>query len=295
MFTGLYTALVTPFLPDGRFNEAKMKELVRFQGINGVEGVVPAGTTGENPTFSDKEHLRVIQTTVEAAKEVSLKVIAGCGSNNTEKAAILCKKAAELGADGALVITPYYNKPNQEGLYKHFMAVADNSPIPVIMYNVPGRTCVNLLPETVERLAQHENIVGLKEASGSVAQAQEIIFACGDKINLFSGEDELTYALMAIGGKGVISVSSNIIPEQMNNLVEAMLKGDFTTGLRIAKEVNEICKKMFIDTNPIPVKEAMNIMGMEVGPTRLPLTTISEANRKILLGLLKRNGLLIND
>ncbi len=295
MFTGLYTALVTPFLPDGRLNEAKLRELVSFQAINGVTGVVPGGTTGENPTFSDKEHLRVIQITVEAAREVNLKVIAGCGSNNTEKAAILCKKAAELGADGALVITPYYNKPNQEGLYKHFMAVADNSPIPVVMYNVPGRTCVNLLPEPVERLATHENIVGLKEASASVAQVQEIIFAAGDRLNIFSGEDELTYAIMAIGGKGVISVASNIIPEQMNNLVQSMLKNDFATGLRIAKEINEICKKMFIDTNPIPVKEAMNLMGMSVGPTRLPLTAISDANRKILITLLKKNGLLIND
>lgn len=293
MLEGLFTALVTPFYSDGRFNEKKMEELVRFQAVNDVAGVVPAGTTGENPTYSDKEYLRVFESTVGAAKDAGILTIAGCGSNNTEKAIILSSKAAEIGADYSLVITPYYNKPNQEGLYKHFSLIADNSPIPIIMYNVPSRTGVNLLPQTVERLSYHENIVAVKEASGSMTQVQDIIFAIDNRMVLFSGEDELTYSTMAVGGKGVISVSSNIIPAQMNKLVNQMLQGKFQDALLTSKEVNSICKGMFLDTNPIVVKAAMNMLGMDVGPTRMPLTKMDEDLKVKLKKILVDFGLKI--
>ena len=292
MLEGLYTALVTPFYSDGKFNENKMTELIKFQASNGVKGIVPAGTTGENPTYSDREYLQIFATTVEAAKKANLQVMAGCGSNSTEKAIILCDKASKIGADSALVITPYYNKPNQEGIYKHFSLIADKSPIPIVLYNVPSRTNVNLLPETAEKLSYHENIIGLKEASGSLSQVQEIIFAVKNRMALLSGEDDLTYSIMALGGKGVVSVSSNIIPKLMNTLVEAMLKNDFEEGLKLAKDTNEFCRKMFIDTNPIPVKTAMNIMGLEVGPTRMPLTRIDNEKYLILENLLQKYELI---
>ncbi len=289
---GLYTAIVTPFHQDGRFNSLKMKELIRFQALNGVKGIVPAGTTGENSTFSDREFLRVFEITIEASKEVSMQVIAGCGSNNTEKSIILCKKAAELGADAALVITPYYNKPNQEGLFKHFSLIADNSPIPLVLYNVPSRTGVNLLPETVFKLSYHENIIGLKEASGNMSQIQEIIFACEERMNILSGEDDLTHAIMAAGAKGVVSVASNIIPDLMNRLVDAALRGEFAESRTLQKEAHEMCKALFIDSNPVPIKAAMNMIGMEVGPTRMPLTAIDTTKADQLIGVLKKYQLI---
>ncbi|MBN1970609.1 MAG: 4-hydroxy-tetrahydrodipicolinate synthase [Candidatus Delongbacteria bacterium] len=292
MFEGLYTALVTPFYSDGRFNDSKLKDLIRIQAKAGVAGIVPAGTTGENPTFSDREHLRVFSVAIEAAKEENLQVIAGCGSNNTEKAIILCKKAAEYGADGALVITPYYNKPNQDGLYKHFSLIADNSPIPIVMYNVPSRTGVHLSAETSIKLSYHENIVSLKEASGNLSHVQEIIFNVDNRMSILSGEDNLTFSIMALGGKGCISVVSNIIPKEYNTLIESMLRRDYYTSLKFAKKLDEICRKMFIDTNPIPVKAAMNIMGMDVGPTRLPLTKISPEKYEELVILLNKYGLI---
>jgi 4-hydroxy-tetrahydrodipicolinate synthase len=292
MFDGLYTAIITPFYGDGRFNENKLKELISLQAKSGVTGLVPAGTTGENPTFSDREHLRVFSVTIEAAKEDNLQVVAGCGSNNTEKSIILCKKAGEMGADGALVITPYYNKPNQEGLYKHFSLIADKSPIPIMMYNVPSRTGVNLLPETVERLSYHQNIVSLKEASGSIAQVQDIIFAVDGRISILSGEDSLNFSIMALGGRGAVSVVSNIIPGEMNKLIEAMLRRDYYTGLKHSKSLNEFCSKMFIDTNPVPVKTAMNLIGLDVGPTRMPLPKISEENHDILVKLLSKYNMI---
>ncbi|PID26743.1 MAG: 4-hydroxy-tetrahydrodipicolinate synthase [Candidatus Cloacimonadota bacterium] len=291
MFEGLYTAIVTPFYKDGRFNENKFRELISLQAKGGVSGIVPAGTTGENPTFSDREYLTVFNSAVETAKEENLTVIAGCGSNNTEKSIILCKKAAEIGADGALVITPYYNKPNQEGLYKHFSLIADKSPIPIMMYNVPSRTSVNLLPETVEKLSYHQNIVSLKEASGSMTQVQDIIYAVDDRITVLSGEDALNYSIMSVGGKGAVSVVSNIIPSEMNKLIESMLRNDYETGLKISKLLNEFCHKMFIDTNPTPIKAAMNIIGMNVGPTRMPLSKISKKNYDTLVELLIKYNL----
>lgn len=290
--SGVYTAIVTPFHQDGRFNHQKLKDLIRFQALNGIKGIVPAGTTGENPTFSDREFLRVYETTVEASKEVSMQVIAGAGSNNTEKSIILCKKAAELGADAALVITPYYNKPNQDGLYKHFSLIADNSPIPLVLYNVPSRTSVNLLPETVFKLSYHENIIGLKEASGNISQVQEIIFATEKRISILSGEDDLTYTMMTLGAKGVISVVSNILPELMSKMVELTLAKDYAKGRQLQKELLDMCKVLFIDTNPVPVKAAMNLIGMDVGPTRMPLPALETSKAEKLISILKKYDLI---
>ena len=289
---GLYTAIVTPFKNDGSLSKKQLKELIAFQAAGGVDGIVPGGTTGENPTFSDSEFQEIFEICVEYADFHNIKVIAGCGSNDTSKAVSLCKMASQVGADAALVITPYYNKPNQEGLYRHFSEVAEHSPIPIVMYNVPSRTGVNLLPETVEKLAINENIIALKEASGSMSQVQKIIFAVEDKISIFSGEDDLIYSMMALGAKGGISVTSNIIPKQMSMLVHAMLDGDHEKGLKLAKYTNELCETMFIDTNPIPVKKAMDLMGLGTGPTRLPLVELPEDKTRHLIRILKEYKLI---
>ncbi|MCK4956468.1 MAG: 4-hydroxy-tetrahydrodipicolinate synthase [Candidatus Cloacimonetes bacterium] len=292
MFEGLYTAIVTPFNEKGELDRDALERHIRFQAENGVRGIVPCGTTGENPTLTPQEHLRVFDITIQEAKRHNLQVIAGCGSNDTRKAIDLCKEASVRGADAALVITPYYNKPNQEGLYQHFMSVADESDIPVMLYNVPSRTNVNLLPETVERLSYHENIVALKDASGSLSQVQDVIFRVNERLAVFSGEDDLTYAIMAVGGRGVVSVTSNVVPRTMADLVEAMLDNKFLVGQELSRKLNKICNAMFIDTNPIPVKAALNMIGHTVGATRLPLTELSETNSEILRDVLCHYQLL---
>jgi len=288
---GLFTAIVTPFKKEGSINYVSLKKFLRFQAESGVNGVVPGGTTGENPTFSDDEFIELYSFVCRFSNEAGLKVIAGCGSNSTEKTISLCKMSSEAGADAALVITPYYNKPNQEGLYRHFSTVADKSPIPVVMYNVPSRTGVNMLPETVERLSYHENISALKEASGSISQVQKIIFSVENRITVLSGEDDLTYSVMALGGQGVISVASNVIPKQMSALVNSMLENDFEKGLSLAKYTNEICHSMFIDTNPIPVKKALNLIGFEMGPMRLPLVDLDDNKTAQLVKVLEKYNL----
>ncbi|MBU4487104.1 MAG: 4-hydroxy-tetrahydrodipicolinate synthase [Candidatus Delongbacteria bacterium] len=290
---GLYTAVATPFKKDRSINYESLKRFLKFQRDSGVTGVVPGGTTGENPTFSDEEFKELYTFVCSISNEIGMKIIAGCGSNSTDKSITLCKMSSEVGADAALVITPYYNKPNQEGLYRHFSLVADKSPIPLVMYNVPSRTGVNMLPETVERLSFHENIIALKEASGSISQVQKIIFAVENRISVLSGEDDLTYSIMALGGKGVISVVSNIIPNQMCALVNSMLENNFEEGIALAKYTNEICNAMFIDTNPIPVKKALNLMGFEMGPMRLPLVDLDETKTSYLLKVLEKYKLIV--
>ncbi|HQO08864.1 MAG TPA: 4-hydroxy-tetrahydrodipicolinate synthase [Clostridiales bacterium] len=289
---GLFTAIVTPFKKDGRINYESLKRFLKFQCESGVDGIVPGGTTGENPTFTDEEFRDLYSLVCGFTEDTKIKVIAGCGSNSTDKSVSLCKLAAETGCDAALVITPYYNKPNQEGLYRHFSTVADKSPLPVVMYNVPSRTGVNMLPETVERLSYHENIVALKEASASISQVQKIIFASGDRLSVLSGEDDLSYSVMALGGKGVISVASNVIPKQMSSLVKAMLEKDYEKGLTMAKYTNEICHAMFIDTNPIPVKAALNLMGFDIGSLRLPLVDLDEVKTAQLKKVLEKYNLI---
>jgi 4-hydroxy-tetrahydrodipicolinate synthase len=289
---GLFTAIVTPFKKEGGINYTSLKKFLKFQAESGVDGVVPGGTTGENPTFTKDEFRELYSFVCQTSKDLGMKVIAGCGSNSTDKAIELCKMASDCGADAALVITPYYNKPNQDGLYAHFSAVADKSPIPLVMYNVPSRTGVNMLPETAIKLSLHENIIALKEASGSISQVQKIIFSAGHRMSLLSGEDDLTYSIMALRGKGVISVTSNVIPKQMSSLVHSMLEGDFAKGLSLAKYTNDLCNAMFIDTNPVPVKTALNMMGFEMGSVRLPLVSLANKTDARLRKILENYNLI---
>lgn len=290
MFEGSIVALVTPF-KDGEVDEAKLRELVEFHIENGTHGIVPCGTTGESATLSHEEHERVIDITVEAVGG-RIPVIAGTGSNSTAEALRLTKHAKEAGADAVLLITPYYNKPTQEGMYRHFMKIADSVDIPMILYNIPSRTGVDLLPETVARLAEHPNIVGIKEATGSLRRASEIIQACGEDFILLSGDDFVTLPMMAVGGKGVISVAANIIPSQIAKMCELAKAGDFSAAREIHNKYFPLFEALFLETNPIPVKTAMRMMGMINGELRLPLCPMSEANQRKLEEVLRRCGLL---
>lgn len=275
MFQGSMVALVTPF-KEGKVDEGKLGELVDFHIKNGTDVIVPCGTTGESATLSLEEHEKVIEIVINKAKG-KIPVIAGSGSNNTVEALELTKHAKEAGADGALIITPYYNKPTQRGMYLHFERIAQEVDIPIILYNVPGRTSVNLLPETVAKLSQIENIVGIKEASGDLKQASDIVRLCGNKFDLISGDDFIVLPMLALGGKGVISVVANLVPAEMSALVNEFNKGDLEKAKEIHYKIFPLCKAMFIETNPIPVKTAMALQGLLDTPElRLPLSPMSE-------------------
>ena len=291
MLEGLYIALVTPFKKDGSLNEEKLAELVRFHLDAGTDGLVPCATTSENPTYTWEEHFKIIEIVVKESAG-KMKVIAGCGTNSTYRSLENIKKAKNLGADGAMVVTPYYNKPTQEGLYAHFMKLADEGGLPLMLYNVPGRTGVNLLPETVERLSKHELIVAVKEASGSLEQMSDIISRCGDRIDLMSGDDGITMPILAIGGKGVVSVVGNIVPKDMLAMIAAFKKSDMEEARKWHYRLFPLCKAMFIETNPMPVKEAMNMLGWDVGELRLPLVRMKPENREKLRKVLVDYGLL---
>jgi 4-hydroxy-tetrahydrodipicolinate synthase len=267
---GSYTALITPFNEDFSLNEEKFIELIQRQIDGGTDGLLPCGTTGETPALTVEEKYRIISLAV-THKAPFQKVLAGSGTNNTEKTIEETKKIAALGVDYALVITPYYNKPNQEGLYRHFSEVLDASPIPVVLYNVPGRTGVNILPKTVARLAKHEKLVAVKEASGNVVQAANLESACGNDLSILSGDDPLTLPLMSVGVKGVISVTANVAPDKVKKLTEYVLTGDCPGALILHRELLKLNQHLFLESNPIPVKVAMNLMGLNVGPVRLPL------------------------
>lgn len=292
MFQGAIPALVTPFRNDGSLNEIKIRELVQFHLRKGTPAVVPAGTTGESPTLSDKEK-QILFETVVAEANGRLKVIAGTGGNNTHHSLELSKVARKIGADAVLIVTPYYNKPTQEGLYRHYMKIADEGGLPVVIYNVPGRTGVNILPETVERLSEHERIVAIKEASGNLGQISEIHRRCGDKLTILSGDDNLTLPILAVGGKGTISVTANIVPDKINEMIEAFMAGDTEKALALHHKLEPLHEAMFLETNPIPVKTAMNLMGLEVGGFRLPLCEMSETNKKRLETVLRRYELMV--
>jgi 4-hydroxy-tetrahydrodipicolinate synthase len=291
-FKGLYVALVTPFKKDGSLNEAKLREFVQFHIKAGTDGLVPCATTSENPTYTWEEHFRIIEIAVEESKG-KIKICAGCGTNSTAKSVDNVKKARELGADAAMVVTPYYNKPTPEGLYAHFMKIADEGGLPLMLYNVPGRTGLNMLPKTVQRLCAHERIAAIKEASGSVEQMCEIILLCGDKITLMSGDDGITLPILAVGGKGIVSVVGNIVPKEMLAMIAAFEKGDLAAARKLHYKLFPLCKAMFIETNPTPVKEAMNMLGMEAGDVRLPLVGLLPENREKLHQALVDFGLKV--
>jgi 4-hydroxy-tetrahydrodipicolinate synthase len=290
MFAGAFTAIVTPF-KDGAVDEGAMKRLIRFGIDGGISGLLPCGTTGESPTLSHEEHNRVVELTV---KEVAgqVKVIAGTGSNSTREAIELTRHAKEVGADGCLLVSPYYNKPTQEGLYRHFKAIAEAVDIPLVLYNIQGRTAVNIENATMARLSKIPNIVGVKEASGSILQMSEVIRLCGPEFDVLSGDDQMTFPLMALGGKGVISVVSNIVPDRMSALVGSMLQGDVEKARAAHFDLFELCQAMFIETNPIPVKAALGLMGKITPEFRLPLCAPSEANLGKLKGVLEKYGLM---
>jgi 4-hydroxy-tetrahydrodipicolinate synthase len=290
MLKGLYIALVTPFGEDGSLNEEKLRELVRFHVDAGTDGLVPCATTSENPSFTWEEHFRIIDVVVKEAAG-KIQVIAGCGTNSTTKSIDNIRKARDLGADGAMVVTPYYNKPTQEGLHAHFMKLADEGGLPLMLYNVPGRTGVNMKPSTVERLCDHERIVAIKEASGSLEQMSEIIMRCGKRIALLSGDDAITLPILAVGGTGIVSVVGNIVPKDMLALIAAYEKGDRQKALSWHYKLLPLCQAMFIETNPMPVKEAMNMLGMDVGEVRLPLVRMLPENREKLRAALVAYGL----
>lgn len=288
---GVYTALVTPF-KDYNVDEEALKRLIALQLEGGVDGLVPCGTTGEASTLDYEEHERVIELTIECAKG-TVPVIAGTGSNSTKEATELTARAKQIGANMCLITTPYYNKPTQEGLYRHYRKIAEEVDIPLILYNVPGRTGINMMPETVKRLAEIPNIIGIKEASGSLVQVVEIYRLTSRTFTILSGDDNLFLPMMSAGAAGVISVVSNILPAELKALYRAFLEeGNIEKARDMNARLMPIFQGMFIETNPIPVKEALYYMGIIEEEFRLPLCPMSEANKSITKNLLKEYGLL---
>lgn len=283
LFKGSGTAIVTPFTESGEINFPKLEELINFQLDNKTDAIIICGTTGEASTMSHEEHVETIRFTVEkVAKRVP--VIAGTGSNCTSTAIYLSKEAKEAGADGLLLVSPYYNKTTQKGLIAHFTAIAEAVDLPVILYNVPGRTGCNILPATVAELAEKvPNIVGIKEASGNLSQVAEVMYLTKGKIDLYSGNDDQILPVLSLGGKGVISVLSNIAPRQTHDIVMNYLEGNTAESTRLQLELLPLIQALFIEVNPIPVKAALNIMGMEAGPLRMPLIEMEPAHREALI------------
>jgi len=288
MLQGSFVALVTPF-KNGDVDFDKIKELVELHIEKGTNGIVPCGTTGESPTLSHDEHDKVVYEVTKAV-DGRIKVIAGAGSNSTAEALRLTKHAKDAGADAVLSITPYYNKPTQQGLTKHFTTIADQVEIPMVMYNVPGRTGIKLLPDTIAKLSEHPNIVAIKEACGSVEQVCEILSRC--EITVLSGDDSLTYPMIAVGGKGVISVAANIIPSETAKMVKLAVEGKFDEAKNVHYKYWRLFKDLFIETNPIPVKTAMEMMGMLDFEMRLPMCAMQPANKERLKETIKECGLI---
>ena len=291
MFHGSYVAMVTPFR-DGKVDEAKVRELVELHISSGTDGLIPCGTTGESPTLSHDEHRRLIDVVVTAAGG-RIRVVAGTGSNSTSEAIELTRYAAKAGAAGALVVNPYYNKPTQEGLYRHFRAVAESVTIPIIVYNIQSRTAVNVETDTLARLVRDcKNVVGVKEASGSLDQMTQVILACGPDFSVLSGDDNLTFPLMAVGGSGVVSVIANILPRETADMTHAALEGDWKRARDLHYKLYPLARAAFMETNPIPIKEAMAMAGMIAPEFRLPMCRMAEGNRERLRAVLKQYGLV---
>jgi len=291
MFTGTGTALVTPFRRDGSLDENTLRALIKRQIAAGIDFLVPCGTTGESPTLTHQEHLRVVEIAVELAKGKA-PVLAGAGGYNTAEVITLARELADLGANGILSVTPYYNKPTQEGLYQHFKAIAEAVSLPVILYSVQGRTGVNIEPATVARLAHIENIIGIKEASGSIAQMSTILNAVPEDFLVLSGDDAITLPLIALGGRGVISVASNEIPAEMTALTRLALAGDIAGARRIHRRFLPLMEINFVESNPIPVKAAMAEMGLLEPVWRLPLVAPKAENRARIRAVLESVNLL---
>lgn len=278
MFTGAMTAMVTPFR-EGRLDENRLREQVEYQIKGGIDALVPVGTTGESPTVDFKEHARVIELTVEFARS-RVPVIAGVGGNATTEAIELHTIARRAGATAGLSVNPYYNKPSQEGLYRHFMTLADRVDLPIVLYNIPGRTGITMSPQTVSRLNAHKNIVAIKEATGLLDMASEIMSLCD--ITVLSGDDSLTLPLMSIGARGVISVASNIVPSEIKSLTQAALAGEFKKAATVHHRLFPFIRSLFLDGNPVGIKYAMKLAGLDTGELRLPLWEASEATQKAI-------------
>jgi 4-hydroxy-tetrahydrodipicolinate synthase len=290
MFTGSMVAMITPF-KGGEVDWQSLERLVDFHIQSGTNGIVPCGTTGESATLSHEEHDQVIKAVIKAVNR-RLPVIAGTGSNSTDEAVRLTRAAEKSGADGALMISPYYNRPTQEGIYQHYKTVASQVGIPIIVYNIPGRTGSKIEPETLARLAEIKNIAGVKEATGSVDQAIDVIRLCGDNLALYSGEDTLTFSLMVLGGKGVISTVANVAPREMSQLTQACLKGEWEKGRDLQIKLIPLIRSLFIETNPIPVKTAAALLDKCSPELRLPLTAMAEGNVQKLKQAMVEFGLI---
>lgn len=292
IFTGMATAIVTPMHTDGSIDYEALSRFVEFQIDSGINGLVVMGTTGENATIEPEDQKKVIAYTVEKVAG-RVPVIAGTGTNNTEHVLHNTRNACQVGADAILVVTPYYNKATQNGLITHFTAVANESTLPVILYNVPGRTGCNLLPKTVAKLSEHPNIAAIKEATGSLAQMIEIMHLCGDKIDVYSGEDGLTVPMMAMGAKGTISVLSNVAPRQSVAMTDACLRGDYAAAAKMQCDLLPLINALFSEVNPIPAKAATAAMGFGADALRLPLTSMEEQNRAVLFAEMRKLGIAV--
>lgn len=291
MFRGVYTALATPFNSRGEVDEKALHDLIEAQISAGVSGLVPMGTTGESPTLSHEEHSRIIEKVIRLA-DGRIPIIAGTGSNSTEEAIMLTKRAKEMGATASLQVVPYYNKPSQEGMYRHFMAIAEAVSLPMIIYNIAGRTGKNMETDTLMRLAAHPLVVGVKEASGDLGQMMEVLSRRPQGFSVLSGDDNLTMPLVALGGDGVISVASHLIPKEMEALVEAAAKGDLETARKIHFKYLPLFKALFLDTNPIPVKTALSLQGRMEAHFRLPLCPMEDSLKARLAAVMKSLDLL---
>ena len=285
MFKGSIVAIVTPF-KKGKFDEKAYGDLIEWHIAQGTNAIVPCGTTGESATLDYREHFRVIEFAIKAVNK-RIPVIAGTGANSTDETIEITKHAKKSGADAALLVAPYYNKPTQEGLYRHYKTIAKEVNIPIVLYNVPGRTAVNILPSTVARLAEIKNIVAIKEATGDMKQVSEVIRLCGERITVISGDDFTTLPLIALGGKGVISVSANVAPKDVSKMCSLMLHGDYDEALKVHYKLEPLNAAMFIETNPIPVKTALAMMGKIKEEFRLPLCEMLPANKEKLKKTLK--------
>jgi len=291
MFTGTYTAIVTPFR-HGVLDEPALERLIKSQIKGGVDGIVPVGTTGESPTLDYEEHVRVIELAVQYA-EGKIKVLAGTGGNSTSEAIYLTKAAEEEGADGSLQVAPYYNKPTQEGLFQHFQAIAKETKLPMVLYSIPGRCGIEIGVETVKRLAAaHKNIVGIKEAGGNADRVSQLRAALGPKFEILSGDDSLTLPFMSVGAQGVVSVASNVIPREVSRMVSAFTRGKISEARKLHAQFYTLFRDLFIETNPVPVKAALAMMGKMEEEYRLPLVAMSTRNKEVLRATLKAVGVL---